>query len=131
MEADLNARVLDGGYEHNMILHCLSAVDDFAPISVTDTWVVGGLFTTMPDVPFPAAVFDGAHIPADETRDDYATTLRDGPYDEVTRAWRRSHIASRSRECDLSEEADAGNARIPTRVSLAVRAPRFVILPLG
>jgi hypothetical protein len=111
-----------------MAPHDLSAIDDFASTSVPDTGVVGGLVAAVPNFPFPAAIVDGTHFPADETRDDYATTLRRGPYNEVTHASLHSHIALWSSEYDLREKADAGHATIPTRILFTVPTPRIVVL---
>ena len=107
VETDLNLRIFDGRDEHRVTLHQLPGVDDFASTSMTETGVIDRLDATVPNVPFSAAIFDGAHIPADSTRDNYAAALRDGVHDEVTHAWLYSHIALWSCEHDLREETEA------------------------
>jgi hypothetical protein len=70
VQTDLNVRILDRGDEHDVALHQLSTVDDLASTSMTNTGAIDGLLATVPDVPFPSAIFDGTYIPADTTRDD-------------------------------------------------------------
>jgi hypothetical protein len=129
MQAYLDVRIFDSGDEYRMALHDLSAIDDLASTSVSDATVVGGLVAAVPNCPFSAAIVDGTYFPADETRDNDATTLRRGPYNEVTHASLHSHIALWSSEYDLREKADAGNATIPTRILFTVPTPRIVVLP--
>ena len=131
VQTDLNVRIFDGGDEHCVPLHHLSAVDDFAATSMPDTGVIGRLLATVPDGPFSAAVVNGTYIPADKTRQHHSVTLLGGPHDEVPHAWCHSHIASWSREYGLNEETGTEYARITTWVFLGVFTPRVVVLPFG
>jgi hypothetical protein len=101
MQTDLNIRVFDGRDEYGVALHDLSAIDDLASTSVTDTRVVGRLDATVPNVPFSAAIVDRTYLAADKTWDNFAMALRGGPHDEMANAWLHSHIALWSREYDL------------------------------
>ena len=116
MQTDLNVRVSDGGDEHYVTLHHLSAVDDLVSISIVNTGVIGGLLATMPNVPLSAAAFDGTHIPSDQTRLNDAMALRGRPHDEVTHAGGHPYIRMWSREYDLREKTGAKHAGVTTWV---------------
>lgn len=71
MQADLDVRTFDGGDGDGVALHHLSAVDEFASTSMTDTGVIDRLLATVPPRAIMGDLFHAGDcgVPLVETSD--------------------------------------------------------------